>query len=106
MGGEIVNFNRLEEYEELVGFLESIKVTDDNVSVTISGYYLEYSNLSDEAEFLSATISEDDIGKRIGLMATDIPEKPLVIRWPKEPRDEEPSKFWDWYMETYHHGGR
>lgn len=101
-----MKFQRLEPYEELIGFLNSYEVSQDNVIVTISGYYLQYAQLSNEAEFLVENICETDIGKRIGIMATDIPERSLVIRWPKEPRDKEPSTFWVWYLDTYHNGGR
>lgn len=97
--------NKLEQYEELVGFLEEIEVTDDNVTVRISGYYLVYSTLSDEADFIQKHLKKEDIGRKIGIVFIPGRSTPLAIRWIDETEKRTPSPFMEWYFETYLVGG-
>ncbi len=96
-----MNLKRLKEYEELVGVLEDIKEDDNQISVTVSGMTLEYPKLSDEGQILRNNIHTEDVGRRTGIMQTDVVEKSIVIRWSDEHENDGPTKFWEWYVTTY-----
>ena len=100
-----MRYNKLEPYEELVGFLEQIQHGDGNISITVSRHVLIYATQSPEADYINAHVTLRDIGRRIAFMATDIPDKPLLVRWPDDTRAKEPNPIWGTLFERAVNGG-
>ena len=100
-----MKYGKLEPYEELIGYLESIVSSENNLSITVSGYVLTISVPSTEADYVSANVSVSDVGRRIAFLATDIPDRPLMVRWPDNPPPGEPSPIWDTLFERAVNGG-
>ena len=82
-GWEGMIFHRLEVYEGIFGPVESIKVEEYAVFVTIAGITLKYPQLSREGKFLMKHLGEDDVGSRIGIMNCG---KCFRIRWYDPPK--------------------
>lgn len=66
-------------WNELVGKLSSFSSNDEYV-LEIGDYILAFSITSKEALYLQERINDDLIGKTIGILRTDILEKPLAVR--------------------------
>lgn len=73
--------NRLDDWTELIGKLDSLKVTDSSVSVRFqSGDSLEYPVHSNEGQILKDRLETIPTGTKIGILQTDLKEKQIRVR--------------------------
>jgi len=77
-----------DEWKEFYGTLQEVCDKGEYIIVDIEGLSpLAYSSESQEAEIIKKKLKDVEPGTKIGLMKTDIPEKPIVTR------TEESDKF-------------
>lgn len=73
---------RIEDaWSEIYGELQDVTESDDYVIVNIEGSTpLAYDSNSQEATILKEELSDVEPGTVIGILSTDIPSKPVVVR--------------------------
>lgn len=76
----------LSEWEEAVGAFESIEHRDADLIIHLTNCELAFSRLSPEAKTIGENLSENDVGKEISILRTDMKNCPLLIL--KEPANE------------------
>jgi len=69
----------LEPWEEAVGIFKGIEYGDYEASLLIDNYRIAFSVQSPEASILK-TLDKKLVSKRIGVLRTDDPQKPLLFR--------------------------
>lgn len=69
----------LQIWSEVVGTYKGLFVTDYDLQVRISNEVLSFPKDSDEALYVQENLG-GVIGRKIGILKTDVPEKPLCIR--------------------------
>jgi len=69
----------LEPWEEAVGIFKGIKCTYYEVSLLLDNCRIVFPAQSPEASILK-TLGKKLVSKRIGVLRTDDPQKPLLIR--------------------------
>jgi len=67
-------------WEELVGIFESIEIDDLTFRVNLHNHQLVLTSDSKEARVLGAELTSKFEGMRVGLLRTDLPEKPILVR--------------------------
>jgi hypothetical protein len=67
-------------WSEVIGTLNSFNVDNDALKLVIDDKMLSYPNNSEEAIYLQKKLDASLIGRRIEVLRTDIPDKPLLIR--------------------------
>jgi adenylate kinase family enzyme len=73
----------LKPWEEAVATFEDLQTTDENVTLKLSTkkeIIISYPKNSKEAETITQTLTNIPKGTKIAILATDIPEKPLLVR--------------------------
>jgi len=74
----------LEPWQEAIGNLEDLKISEDRVTVTLSrivrSFAITFPKETLEAQTLIQTLKKTPKGTKIALLKTDIPEKPLIIK--------------------------
>lgn len=73
----------LKVWTEIVGKLSRISCDDGFIHLIIDGKILSYSIHSEEAKHLLKAIDDCLLGKTIGILRTDLPDKPILIRLTK-----------------------
>jgi hypothetical protein len=93
-----MRYNRLEEWEEIYGTFQNISFNQNVVEARIAGYLLRYPRRTPEGEFLVRRLRKQWIGRKVGILNTDLEFR---IRWP-DPKEEsfETSPFLEWYYMT------
>ncbi len=75
---------KLARWQEVMGRLDDLKKKESTVQVSINTggniSTLEFSRDSREAEILLEDLKDVDEGKKIGILRTDLPNRPIVIR--------------------------
>lgn len=70
----------LRNWHEIVGTLIDISSDDDCIYVVINEIMLSFVRDSEEASYISQTLNRSIIGRSVGILKTDLPERPLRIR--------------------------
>jgi hypothetical protein len=74
---------QLQPWEEAIGKLEDLKIRENDVTLILTTQktlYLSFPQNSSEAQILIRTLQNTPKGKKIAILKTDNPEKPLLIR--------------------------
>jgi hypothetical protein len=76
---------RLHPWEEFVGIFKRVEITEFDHAVIFEfpkpkDIKVLFSQDSEEARILTELLTPELIGKKIGILRTDIPEKPIVMR--------------------------
>jgi agmatine/peptidylarginine deiminase len=74
---------KLKPWDEVVATFDGLQTTDENVTLKLSikkEIILSYPKSDKEAETIINTLGNMVRGTKIAILATDIPEKPLLVR--------------------------
>jgi hypothetical protein len=72
---------KLKLWQEAVGELTELEDDGNSLKLTLScPLVLEFPSDSSEAEILRKELGPQDRGKRIAVLRTDLPGKPLIVR--------------------------
>ena len=71
---------RLRCWEEAVGQCRAVEQGEFGVSVLLGNLRVVFPDGSPEAEMLRKTVNDGWIGKKIGLLRTNVPQTPLLAR--------------------------
>ena len=74
---------QLEPWQEAIGTYEGLQINDEKITLTISTHRnitLTFPSDTPEAETLTQALKETPKGTKIALLATDNPQKPLIIK--------------------------
>lgn len=77
---QIRNTIHLGIWNEVVGSLRNIIITDNAIHLQVSRYVLSFTKDSAEANYILKMIDDGFTGKRIAILRTDISETPILIR--------------------------
>ncbi len=67
-------------WEEIVGTCRSIDRNEYDISVTIDGLKIIFPRDSSEAKMLEKITDYGFLGQKVGILRTDLPRKPLLLR--------------------------
>jgi hypothetical protein len=71
---------RLKEWEEIVGRFEGLEKDEFTLLVQFEEFHFILNSASHEAEIIEKLLSSNLIGRKIGLLRTDLIEKPFIAR--------------------------
>ena len=80
----------LKVWEELIGVIGAIVEEDPFISIQLGNFELIFSSDSLEGRILKAKRKKIDHGDKIGILRTDIAEKPIIIRMIEMRRRDSP----------------
>lgn len=75
------NFFSLEQWMEIRGKLNKISKDNYCLYLEIDNKVLEFRKESTEALLIQNILTESSIGKEIGLLKTDLQDKPIIIHF-------------------------
>jgi hypothetical protein len=67
-------------WEEVIGTFRAINKDYSEVSVNIGNYQIIFPIDALEAKIIESIASKGWLGKKVGFLRTDLPERPLLIR--------------------------
>jgi hypothetical protein len=70
----------LPPWSELVGTFEGLSIDQDFIYVKVSESSLALQNESDEAAYVQKRLENSIVGRKIAILRTDMPGKPLLVR--------------------------
>mgnify|MGYP001558297466 CR=1 FL=1 len=70
----------LPPWSEMVGIYDGIGIEEDFTHVKINGKVISSKNGTKEATLLQQCLNEKMIGRKIGVLRTNLPDKPILIR--------------------------
>jgi len=70
----------LPPWSEMVGVYDGIIIEEDFTHVKINGKVISFKNGTKEATLLQQYLNEKMIGRKIRILRTDLPDKPILIR--------------------------
>lgn len=70
----------LAPFSEIVGTYNGLVIKDHFTHVKINGYVISFPNGTKEATLLQQFFNENMVGRKIGVLRTDLLDKPLLIR--------------------------
>jgi len=70
----------LPSFSEIVGMFNGLVIEGEFTHVKIDDDVLSFQNETQEAAFLKQFLTDNIVGKKIGILRTDNPDKPILIR--------------------------
>jgi len=67
-------------WTEIIGELQEISSDESFIYLKIGSKMLSFPKESDEASYVQTRLATNLIGRKIAMLRTDIPRKPLLIR--------------------------
>jgi hypothetical protein len=80
---------RLEAWQEFVGIFRGIAKDEFRIAVLFNDSRVIFNPESHEAKIVEKRLNGGFIGQRIAILKTDISERPLLIRFEVDGREEE-----------------
>ena len=71
---------RTAPWSEVIGVLHSLSDDDSYVYVRIANTLLSFHKESEESGAILKNLSKDMLGKKIGVLFTDLPNEPIIVR--------------------------
>jgi len=71
---------RLVSWSEIVGTYNGLVIAEHFTRVRINGNIISFPNGTEEATLLQQFLNESMVGRRVGVLRADLPDKPLLIR--------------------------
>lgn len=74
------NHIRLKPYEEATGRFQGLKKDEYILSILFGGFEIAFRVDSSEAAIIEQNLATTPVGERIGILSTDLADKPVLIR--------------------------
>ena len=72
---------QLNLWSELVGIFQELSIKNNTIHLNISGYVLSFPRESLASQIIQKQLDPCCIGQKIAILRTDLPQKPLSIRF-------------------------